>query len=203
MLLLLDSLLQEMYFLSKIGSAEPLVGFLLLTVLVVPILPCWFGPPATTTATPSTTTTTTTCSGASATCPTGYTKDSDGTKCYIRRTGQSGWEDGNTKCKSEGDAQLATIKSSGQNSAVQSVLTTNKAYIGLSDTATEGTFVWVDGSDWSDFGNWISSQPTSSEKQDCVVINVSGGNAGKWQHIGCDKASADNYDFVCEKQPTC
>ena len=26
------------------------------------------------------------------------------------RTGQSGWEDGNTKCKSEGDAQLATIK---------------------------------------------------------------------------------------------
>ena len=30
-------------------------------------------------------TTTTTCSGASATCPTGYTKDSDGTKCYIRR----------------------------------------------------------------------------------------------------------------------
>ena len=30
-------------------------------------------------------TTTTTCSGASATCPSGYTKDSDGTKCYIRR----------------------------------------------------------------------------------------------------------------------
>ena len=26
------------------------------------------------------------------------------------RTGQSGWEDGNSKCKSEGDAQLATIK---------------------------------------------------------------------------------------------
>ena len=36
-------------------------------------------------ATTTTTTTTTTCSGASATCPTGYTKDSDGTKCYIRR----------------------------------------------------------------------------------------------------------------------
>ena len=99
-------------------------------------------------ATTTTTTTTTTCSGASATCPTGYTKDSDGTKCYIRRwfsmmmqqetnikdhficlgikwkdendegdndddgcrTGQSGWEDGNSKCKSEGDVQLATIK---------------------------------------------------------------------------------------------
>ena len=26
------------------------------------------------------------------------------------RTGQSGWVDGNTQCKSEGDAQLATIK---------------------------------------------------------------------------------------------
>ena len=95
----------------------------------------------------------------------------------------------------------------------------------------------MDGSAWSDYGNWISNQPTASvtdasEKQveqmvmmveqmvmmvmgivtmslhggklvfafvheftfnlnfldqDCVVINVSGGNAGKWQHIGCDK----------------
>ena len=88
----------------------------------------------------------------------------------------------------------------------------------------------MDGSGWSDYGNWISNQPTASvtdasEKQveqmvmlvmgivtmslhggklvfafvheftlnlnfldqDCVVINVSGGNAGKWQHIGCDK----------------
>ena len=27
----------------------------------------------------------------------------------------------------------------------------------------------------------------SFAKKDCVVINVSGGNAGKWQHIGCDK----------------
>ena len=43
-----------MYFWSKIRSADPLVGFLLLTVLVVPIAPCWFGPPATTTTTPST-----------------------------------------------------------------------------------------------------------------------------------------------------
>ena len=29
---------------------------------------------------------------------------------YGCRTGQSGWEDGNSKCKSEGDIQLATIK---------------------------------------------------------------------------------------------
>ena len=33
--------------------------------------------------------------------------DDDDDDC---RTGQSGWEDGNSKCKSEGDAQLATIK---------------------------------------------------------------------------------------------
>ena len=33
--------------------------------------------------------------------------DDDDDDC---RTGQSGWVDGNTQCKSEGDAQLATIK---------------------------------------------------------------------------------------------
>merc|ERR1712013_42044 len=30
-----------------------------------------------------------TCSGSTATCPSGYTSDSDGTKCYILRSGQS------------------------------------------------------------------------------------------------------------------
>ena len=34
-------------------------------------------------------------------------------------------------------AMTTFVRSSGQNSAVQSVLTSNKAYIGLSDTATE------------------------------------------------------------------
>ena len=38
----------------------------------------------------------------------------------------------------------------------------------------EGTFVWVDGSDWSSYGNWISNQPAStvtdaSEKQVLMV----------------------------------
>ena len=111
----------------------------------------------------------------------------------------------------------------------------------------------MDGSGWSDYGNWISNQPTASvtdasEKQveqmvmmvelmvmlveqmvmmvmgivtmslhggklvfafvheftlnlnfldqDCVVINVSGGNAGKWQHIGCDKVFPSIRNWV-------
>ena len=41
----------------------------------------------------------------------------------------------------------------------------------------KGTFIWVDGSGWSDYGNWIRNQPTSSvtdtsEKQvERIVIN--------------------------------
>merc|ERR1712037_365230 len=50
-----------------------------------------------------------TCSGSTATCPSGYTIDSDGTKCYILRSGQTSWADASAICRSNGDDRLAVI----------------------------------------------------------------------------------------------
>merc|ERR1712076_350330 len=41
-----------------------------------------------------------TCAAADASCDTGYTMDADGTKCYIRRTGQTSWANAQTLCQS-------------------------------------------------------------------------------------------------------
>jgi len=66
--------------------------------------------------------------------------DAGGQKCYILRKGQSSWSDANTRCQSEGDTGLAIITSANENAAVQTVVTgqSGKAYIGLTDSATEG-----------------------------------------------------------------
>merc|ERR1711928_324403 len=72
-------------------------------------------------------------------------------KCYILRKGQSSWSDANTRCQNEGDVSLAKITSANENTAMQTVVTgaSGKAYIGLTDSATEMTWLWTDGSSMS------------------------------------------------------
>merc|ERR1711973_214044 len=130
----------------------------------------------------------------------GSTADSDGTKCYILRSGQSSWADASAQCRSNGDDRLAVITSANQNTAVQGLIGSTNAYIGLSDTAAEATFLWTDGSTTSSYSNWISGQPTTQDNQDCVVMRSNSGSLGQWAHVGCSKT---DINFVCERKPTC
>jgi len=146
-----------------------------------------------------------TCSSSDATCPGGYTMDSDGTKCYIVRKGQSSWSDAATRCTNEGDLRLAVITTANQNTAVQTAVTqhSGKAFIGLTDSASEGTWVWSDGSSYSYNPGWVSNHPTTNTGQNCVVMRDSGNNVGKWQHVDCSKSINDNINFVCERKTEC
>merc|ERR1712010_101818 len=147
-----------------------------------------------------------TCSSSDATCPGGYTMDSDGTKCYIVRKGQSSWSDAATRCTNEGDLRLAVITTANQNTAVQTAITqqaSGKAFIGLTDSASEGTWVWSDGSSYSYNPGWVSNHPTTNTAQNCVVMRDSGNNVGKWQHVDCSKSINDNINFVCERKTEC
>merc|ERR1711928_274045 len=94
------------------------------------------------------------------------TLSTHGTKCYILRSGQTSWSDASALCRSNGDDRLAVITSANQNTAVQGLIGSTNAYIGLSDTATEGTFLWTDGSTASSYSNWISGQPATQDNQD-------------------------------------
>merc|ERR1719285_1210597 len=125
-----------------------------------------------------------TCTAASATCPAGYTK----------RTGAAGWADASNKCLAAGDQRLAVIENDAQNTAVQGL---GEAYIGLSDTATEGTFLWTDGTALG-YSKWLAGQPNpaTSANQDCVKMRPD----GTWQAVGCNK---NPFDFICERAPTC
>jgi len=93
-----------------------------------------------------------------------------------------------------------SLRSANQNTAVQGLIGSTNAYIGLSDTATEGTFLWTDGSTASSYSNWISGQPATQDNQDCVVMRANSGSLGQWAHVGCSKS---DVNFVCERKPTC
>merc|ERR1711942_298054 len=142
------------------------------------------------------------CSASSATCPSSdYAKASDGSKCYIKMTGQTSWSDAQSKCTAAGHKGLATITSTVQQTAVEGLVKdVNGAYIGLSDSATEGAFLWNDGSNINSYNNWLTVPPTNSNDKDCVRMRK---NDAKWILVTCDKTSADNVDFICERKPTC
>merc|ERR1712071_200691 len=134
-------------------------------------------------------------------CPAGYTKESAGTKCYIVRTGQTSWSNANSICTSNGDKGLAVITSATQNTAVAGLAASTGTWAGLSDTVTEGTFLWNDGSTPA-YTNWATGQPSAADakpaaNQDCVKIKTD----GTWDDVGCNKKSP--FNFIIERAPTC
>merc|ERR1711979_97996 len=112
---------------------------------------------------------------------------------YIKRTGATGWSDAQGQCQASGDLGLATIASLSENSVVQTLLAGMEVYIGLSDTATEGTYLWTDGSSPT-YTNWATGQPKpgTGATQDCVKMKLD----GTWDDVGCNKST---FDFICEK----
>ncbi len=63
--------------------------------------------------------------------------------------------------------------------------------LGLSDTASEGTFVWIDGGGL-DFTSWNAGEPNDAAgNEDCAEMDMA---AGIWNDIPC----ADPRAFICE-----
>ena len=70
------------------------------------------------------------------------------------------------------------------------------AFIGLTDEATEGIFVWVDG-DVTTLAeiNFASGEPNNAGDQDCVVLNWFGNPFNTANDLQC---SADAF-ALCER----
>lgn len=73
---------------------------------------------------------------------------------------------------------LATIGSAAENSFLESLLGTSYAdrshfWLGATDSAVEGTWVWVDGTPWS-FTDWASGEPNNSGDEDFLAFDLRG-----------------------------
>lgn len=114
------------------------------------------------------------------------------------------WSAARTRCQSEPGMDLARIDSAAENAFVFSN-TPIDAWIGASDTASEGAWRWSNNGDqfWSGgafgsavggrYANWKWGQPDNWFNQDCAAMELLG--AGQW----ADRACTELLEFVCER----
>jgi hypothetical protein len=114
-----------------------------------------------------------------------------GDHAYYYCPGPATFADARTSCMSFGGDLVVIGDQAEQDFLLGQPLTAGPNYIGLSDEAVEGTFVWVDGSALV-FSAWNTGEPNDAlEGEDCVQLAVPD---GVWNDIACATASP----FVCE-----
>ena len=118
----------------------------------------------------------------------------DGTHVYQFRTSHEKWTDAQTTCATYGYG-LAGVNSAAENTwvdATADAYSTEKWWFGFNDRATEGTWVWDDGSDVT-YTNWHSGEPNDSGgDEDCGQFNRYTDTT--WN----DEPCSSKFYFICE-----
>lgn len=109
----------------------------------------------------------------------------------FRSTANAKWADAKAACEAMG-AHLLVIGDLFENAEMDAQLT-NAHWIGYSDTAQEGTFLWANGA-MSTYKNWGNGGGVPREDdEDCAVLQ----DGGLWEDVECD----DSNPYACECDP--
>jgi len=101
-------------------------------------------------------------------------------------------------------AHLAYLKSAALDNFAEQFIGTTNTWIGATDRATEGTFIWDDGSALG-FTNWATGEPNNggvgaTYQEDCAII--AGMRATKqWDDRPCDASqvpTSGNFAYLCQ-----
>lgn len=114
------------------------------------------------------------------------------------------WSAARTRCQTQSGMDLARIDSAAENAFIFAN-TPIDAWIGASDTTTEGAWRWSNNNDqfWNGaangsvvggrYANWKPAQPDNWLNQDCGAMELLA--SGKW----ADRACTETLEFVCER----
>jgi len=111
--------------------------------------------------------------------------------------------DAKAACAAMG-AHLAYLKDAAIDGVAETFIGSANTFIGLTDRATEGTFVWDDGTPLT-YTNWHTGEPNSggsaaTYQEDCVII--AGARVGaQWDDRPCDPSEVPNsgtFAYLCE-----
>jgi hypothetical protein len=134
-------------------------------------------------------------------CMGGDAHQSDGTSCFLFFGTAKTW----TQAKAACDAlpgHLAKITSVAQNTIVAQLSLNTDSFIGATDAATEGTFLWEDGTPLT-YMNFRTGEPNNGSGQyqeDCLVLSGKKSTDG-WDDRPCTTGivlGAGAYPYVCE-----
>lgn len=100
------------------------------------------------------------------------------------------------------DAHLAFLKSAAVDAVAEDLVGTTDTWIGLTDLAVEGSFVWDDGTPLQ-YSNWHAGEPNDGGNdpiaEDCVII--AGARTGKgWDDRPCDPSeypTSGMFAYLC------
>ena len=119
-----------------------------------------------------------------------------GGHAYLFCTGARDWAAARDACSAHG-YHLVTVDDAAEDAWLGTTATGYRAarwWMGISDQATEGTWVWVSGS--SAFRNWCAGQPDNNlGNQDCGAILHSCARPLNWDDERCDM----RMPYVCER----
>jgi hypothetical protein len=76
------------------------------------------------------------------------------------------------------------------------VLVDRYFWLGATDRAVEGTFVWNSGAPWG-YTNWIPTNPDNFYNEDCLHAYWRPSRIG-WNDWSCNNIGA----YLCEKEPS-
>lgn len=135
------------------------------------------------------------------TCLGGDAHMSDGTSCFVFFATPKTWPQAKTACDAL-PGHLAKVASAGDEAIVAQVSLNADSFLGATDAATEGTFLWEDGTPlaYTDFRTGEPNNGGGMYQEDCLVY------AGKktppgWDDRPCTTGivlGAGAYPYVCE-----
>ncbi|XP_055769396.1 C-type lectin domain family 4 member E-like [Salvelinus fontinalis] len=126
-------------------------------------------------------------------CPEGWQKFES--SWYFLSTETKTWKESREDCLERG-ANLVIINSSREQEFLFNLK--KRVWIGLTDSVTEGTWKWVDGTPLTTPRYWNDNQPDSGDpsgEEDCVEIHKNWIPLKAWNDMSCDI----KLNWICEK----
>ena len=96
------------------------------------------------------------------------------------------WADAENYCQGQG-AHLASVHSAEESNFLTG-LTSERHWLGGTDVALEGNWVWSDGTAWT-FTDWTSGEPNNGAVENCLMKKGT-----QWNDDQCGK----EFKFVCK-----
>ncbi|MFO0559442.1 MAG: lectin-like protein [Polyangiales bacterium] len=109
--------------------------------------------------------------------------------CYRREEAANTYDAMRSLCEMSGD-RLAIFSDAAQWNAIRPMLIDGRSsvWIGATDSASEGSWVWSDGSPLS-FTNWAAGEPNNAGDEDCAEAG------SQWNDLNC----GDSRPALCQR----
>jgi len=109
--------------------------------------------------------------------------------CYAVFSAVGTWSESEAACVTAG-GHLASVASAAEDAFVSQLVQGNSSLIGATDTASEGSFLWTDGTAFS-YTQWNDGEPNNSNDEEHCTEMYSN---GAWNDLSC----ASGGTFICE-----